>query len=569
MALDDGEQLFYEGMFFDSSLRDTTLDKFIPSTLNSSRAISAEITQDLGTEPQIQVIEEQIDASKQDDRALTCLSNFYAMFCWYRWQPTRRSYTKDQLALALKKRMQRSEVLCISVAAVAACYGFGDFVSIPDNSIKRSFIKHWNSTYEGVTSTKTRNLCAFLEWLGETSSNGITGHHHIATAQTMRQGTGSSQGEGQSQRDNLFSLASRVLHEIAVAANQDQELPTNRSMPLDTAALVHVDKYLHAAMDLATFCYASQSAQAFTAQLDSTSSLLNSLLGRSQCVKLSDLQGIDTTGFRTFAWADVINAVLTGRSTLLHYLNDEDADRLRHDPQAAKDDNEEGEQDGSEDDAVEAEAISEDGLEICFGCPDDVLVIIASIANLHYQLLHARKTGSLTGQGPESLPAWAVHAALDIGARLRLSQQEADDRQNPSSRSKKSCKTEHYSLGTMWRHAAVILLNTTAYRQGPLAATNQERLHAILAIWSDGTLKPMTVAMGTPAMPMLVAAFVAVSSQDRKVCMDALEQIGQRECGRRSYRRFVQKLWKRCDDTGFGILWQDLIPEAEEALAIM
>jgi len=79
----------------------------------------------------------------------------------------------------------------------------------------------------------------------------------------------------------------------------------------------------------------------------------------------------------------------------------------------------------------------------------------------------------------------------------------------------------------------------------------------------------MTIAMGDAAMPMLVAAFVAVSSSDRKQCMDALEHIGQKEVGRSGYRRFVYKLWKRCDETGFGILWQDLLSDADETLAIM
>lgn len=453
MALDDGEQLFYEGMFFDTSLRDISFDKTGQTTLASSRAVPADLNQAISNEPSIAPIDEQqIESSKQEDRALTCLSNFYSMFCCYRWQPIRRSYTKDQLALAVKKQLQRSEVLCISVASVAACYGFSQFVTMPENSIRRSFIKHWDSIYDVVTSTKTRNLCAFLEWPGETSSSGTAGPKHIATAQTMRRTSSLQDLQGQSQRDVLFSLASRVLQEIALAANQDQELPTNRSSPLDTAALVHVDKYLHAAMDLATFAFASRSSHAFTVQFESATLLLNSLLGRSQCVKLSDLQGIETIGFRTFAWVDISNAVLSGRSTLLHYLSDKEALRLgtSSKDKVADDLANDDDDDSDDEDRADAALTREDGLQICFGCPDDILVIIATIINLHFQLLHARNNVALHGQGPESLPAWAVHSALQIGSHLANSQQEADARQDPDTRDKKtSSKTEHNSLGTM------------------------------------------------------------------------------------------------------------------------
>lgn len=159
---------------------------------------------------------------------------------------------------------------------------------------------------------------------------------------------------------------------------------------------------------------------------------------------------------------------------------------------------------------------------------------------------------------------------MQIISHLATSQQEADARQDPDiRRDKRTCsKTEHYSLGTMWRHAATILLHTTVYRQGPLSATNQENLCAILSIYSKGTLRPMTIAMGDPAMPMLLASFVAVSSQDRKTCMDALRQIGQNELARDQYRRFVQKLWKTSNDSGYGVNWFDLIEE-EDKLVIM
>ena len=529
MALDDGEQLFYEGM-----LGDAAVDAL--PTPAPTRATSADVSQ------------EQACGAQQEDHALAVLANFYAMLVWYRWQPVRGSgYTKDQLAGTLKDRLQRSEVLCISVASVAACYAFGSHVVLREGSMHRSLRKHWTSIYAVVTSTKTRNLCAFLDWLGQTSHHGGQAAAMAAVADLADPASSSSSSPPADQAATLFSLASRVLEQIACAASQDQELATDQSMPLDVAALAHVDKYLHAAMDLAQVAYASRSAHAFIVQLDAATALLNSLLGQGQCVRLVDLRGLETVGLRTFVWADITNAALSGRSTFLHYLPDdgvpdESSDQARPPPTA--------------------------DLHATFGCPDDVLVVVACIANLHFQLLHARKAGVLPGQGPESLPAWALHTALALGVRLRASEEAAGgDEAAPSKRS--SGRAEHRCLAAMWRHAAHIFLNTAAYRLGPLSSANQERLRAILRLYGDADLRPMTLIMGAAAMPLLFAAFVAVSREDQQECMDALQLLGQREAGRASYRRFVEGLWRRSNETGFAVLWQDMLLDGSERIAIV
>lgn len=618
---------------------------------------------------------------REEERALKSLAAFYGQFCWSWWVPRRAGRTGrrslQHVVHAIERRLRRSEIVCTTVAAVAACYGFGNHITLNNDMSVESFRQSWERIYEVVCDTKTSSLCAYLDWLGASNDAQIAREGSVQSTQTFgpenhpsassnmgmqspsatssraaqeewelsipRNGdSGSSSGSkttSQSQADRLFSFASKVLARVALAAKQDQDISTDMSAPLEYAALVHVDIYLQAAMDLALFAYASRPANVFHRELNAAGSLLESLLGRGQSVRLSEIDGVETAGFRTFVWSDITNAVVSARSTRLHYLFD-DADRQH--PRAGRSDGQgpdaKGKQqtersDRNHDPSIASQVVDQTqgqeqarnssdarhrsltkrrsstrhshrkGVNISFGCPDDILVIFAHISNLHFQLRHARATGAIKGNGPESLPAWALQTAYDLARRIERSEQDAEqdyeeERYGQSTREgsiqpgggedvaqqtmgdshmhREQQRSHHLEegklmLASMWRHAAVIFLHTTAYRLGPLGKVNQERMREIIRLWTANDLQADIISNGNPALPLLFAAFVAHQPDERQICRDALRLIGQHEVSRAGYRAFIERLWRKTDEAGFAMLWHDLVDDnsEESSIAIM
>ncbi|PWN89736.1 hypothetical protein FA10DRAFT_268248 [Acaromyces ingoldii] len=476
-------------------------------------------------------------ARLSNKQALDILADVFAATCTHRWRASKEvEESRMKLVSALSRRLHRSEVFALSVAALIAFQHFDrGSVQAQDNAKEQVLQDKWAAISQALSDTQIRRLTAFLEWLGADSKQR------------------SRSAELRSPNDEcsfLFDLADQVLVQVTWAADQEQELASMQCSPLENAAVVHVDKYLHAGMNLALIAYRHHSARHFQKQLRAVEDLLNNLLGRNHSVQLDAIHGLDAVGFRTFVWTDILNALLGCRSTTLHYNLASGADSATPLGETA------------------ADAIGDEGtrLRICFGCPEDVLLVLATIANLHFQLLHAHRNGAITGQGLASLPAWAFHQAHELQERLRKSQQRADARHQMRMQ---RGRREHHHLGNMWRHAASILLRTAIYREGPLTADNQAHLRAILDIWQQPHLRPTTVAWGNASMPLLCAAFVALSPADRHVCWDALTASGSAEKGRESYRSFVTHLWRRSEETGFVMLWQDALPSFGEVMSIM
>lgn len=245
----------------------------------------------------------------------------------------------------------------------------------------------------------------------------------------------------------------------------------------------------------------------------------------------------------------------------------------------------------------------ENQLRVSFGCPDDVLAILAAIANLNFMLSQARLAATGTalsagaaahvrsqqanatyshvrggdpagrlGPGPSSptlhsmpgststqangahngLTAWAMQLTNEYQQALSASLDRAATARGGLPPLGSAAMEE------MWRHGAQILLNTTLLGLGPLAPANRAACTAILKLWDLGRSVPaVTTACGNPALPLLLAAFVAVTEEDRRTCWEALHRIGQRERCRQGYRDFVYRLWRKQDRQGFAMLWTD------------
>lgn len=562
---------------------------------------------------------------RDEDRALKSLASFYAAFCMTWWLPKNDSKSKrrnlQHVIHAVERRLRKSEIACTTVAAVAACYGFGNHQALFDNSTIESFRQSWERIYEVICDNKTSSLCAYLDWLGtntmltnapdgdcgstSTASPSSSGERNEneqqgSTTSTKqrpwdvlinnpamqsivgRESGSSSQltsglpipqisqgGPIEAQADRLFSFASTVLAKVAMAARQDQCTSNDILVPLDYSALIHVDVYLQASMDLALFAFTSRPEKIFHQELEAAGSLLESLLGRGQSVRLSEIDGVEAVGFRTFAWTDILNSVLSARCTRLHYLFERPPSSEQNEStggeliSGTKRKHDSGDQDGTR------TRKSHRGISISFGCPDDVLVIFAHIANLHFQLRQARATKAIQGNGPEVLPAWALHTACDLAQKIEESEKNAS-KEEQSSNNPSQFEQGQRILATMWRHAAVIFLQTTAYRLGPLGKVNQERMKSIIDLWTTSNMEMNLIDNGNPAMPILFAAFIAQQKSERAVCREALRQIGRRERSRQGYREFVEKLWRRTDEMGFALLWHDVLDsESVSEIAIM
>ncbi|MCO5613658.1 hypothetical protein L7F22_067936 [Adiantum nelumboides] len=568
---------------------------------------------------------------RDEDHALNSLASFYAAFCTSWWLPKNESKSKrrnlQHVIHAVERRLRKSEIACTTVAAVAACYGFGNHQALFDNSTIESFRQSWERIYEVICDNKTSSLCAYLDWLSTnstmliTSSGGGAGEGDCGSTPTTspssvgerneidKQSTSSSKqqrpwevlldnrtiqslagrstnsqsasnnnlaipqtsqgGPIEAQADRLFSFASNVLAKVAFAARQDQCTSNDILIPLEYSALIHVDVYLQASMDLALFAFTSRPEKIFHRELEAAGSLLESLLGRGQSVRLSEIDGVEAVGFRTFAWTDILNSVLSARCTRLHYLfenPDESGDNGGEVISGSK------RKMNPNDDAEETTKSrrSNRGISISFGCPDDILVIFAHIANFHFQLRQARETKAIQGNGPEALPAWALHTACDLGRKIEESEKNATEMLTASNSDPSQFEQGQRILAAMWRHAAVIFLHTTAYRLGPLGKVNQERMKSIIDLWTTSNIEMNLIDNGNPAMPILFAAFIAQQKSERSVCREALKQIGRHERSRQGYREFVEKLWRKTDELGFAILWHDVLDsESASEIAIM
>lgn len=566
---------------------------------------------------------------------LRSLAAFYSKFCLSWWLPKNDVKNKRRnlhhVIRAVERRLRNSEIACTTVAVVAACYGFGNHQALFDSSTIDSFRQSWERIYEVICDNKTSSLCAYLDWLGSNTAliKGVdTGEDSPSTASppstvdyrneadqpgskphrtrwpwevflnsqgaqslTIKTGTrnrnhlaipktSQSAGPIEAQADRLFSFASTVLTKVAMAARQDQCTSNDILVPLEYAALIHVDVYIQASMDLALFAFTSRPEKIFHRELDAAGSLLESLLGRGQSVRLSEIDGVEAVGFRTFAWTDILNSVLLARCTRLHYLfeptcGDEDGssdNRISENFAGTKRKDNPSDYENTEPDTEKSHR-SRRGISISFGCPDDVLVIFAHTANLHFQLRQARATKAIQGNGAEALPAWALHTACDLARRIEESERMASNvYNNLQSHSTNPTQFEQGQriLASMWRHAAMIFLHTTAYRLGPLGKVNQERMKAILDLWTRSNMEINLIDNGNPAMPILFAAFIAQQKSERNACREALKQIGRHERSRQGYRDFVERLWSKTDEMGFALLWHDLLDsETASEIAIM
>lgn len=558
---------------------------------------------------------------RNEDLAIKTLASFYGTFCWHWWQPCRRRRNLQQVVQAIERRLRRSEIVCTTVAAVAACYGFGNHITLHNLNALSSFRQSWEGIYEIVRDNKTSSLCAYIDWLspqssayhnnsqrepqGDALASNLFSNANIGCMIEMWDTTTSFSNKDniEVQADRLFSFASKVLAKVSLAAKHDQSCSADRSYPLDYGALVHVDIYLQAAMDLALFAYACRPASVFHREFNAAGALLESLLGHGQSVRLSEIDGIETAGFRTFVWADITNAMISCRCTRLHYLLEEiespnveleqaEQAHAQHKHKQSSSKNRE-KKNSSPGRPTKRHDRQQGNVNVSFGCPDDILVILAAAANLHFQLRNARQTGAITGQGPDSLPAWALHNASDLLRRIeqseRVAEQQKEEKMASSSTSKEVMTTggedkhhgcgetsrqghdEPYILTAMWRHAAVIFIQTTAFCVGPLGAVNQARLHSLINLWQALPPNSSAISNGNPALPMLFASFVATKPQEREVCREALQLIGHQEMSRKGYRTFVEKLWGFTDHVGFGILWYDLLDDyfSSQNLAIL